>query len=224
MLTIQPTKTAFEGGKSRLTPEEIEAIREEREYQKNYDELADQRDEFIDLAKNDEFKVPNAAKKVIEGGAIITTGLLGGMASGWGAKKTIQGFSKLNKTQAMKNLKLHASASKNFIKESIKDVKAKFIASDAYKMPANYLKRQFVKFNNTKIGKPIVEFFSNVAKGIKSVLKEIKKGIKYIYKKITGIDKATAEKVTVNTVGVSGGIASGVTALKNGESAENDVD
>lgn len=214
MLTIQPTKTAFEGHRH-----DRRMSREEREYQKNYDELLDQKEEFLDLANNEEFKIPKSAKKVLEGGAVLTTGLLGGMATGWGAKKSIQGFSKLNKTAAVKDLKKHASATKEFIKTSAKTVKKIFVKSDAYQMPANAIKRNYDKFAKTKVGKPIVSFLESVGQGIKSIYKSIKTGIEHVIKKIKGIDKAKAEKATVNTVAVSGGVASGVTAIKEKQEA-----
>ena len=43
----------------------------------------------------------------------------------------------------------------------------------------------------------------------------------WVLNKIKGVKKETYEKVAVNTVGVSGGIASGVTALK--EQTEKDA-
>ena len=227
MLTIQPTKIAFEGQRKRpqyrrLTPEEIQRINEERDYQESYDELEDQRNEFLDLANSKEFKMPKAAKVAIEGGAVVTTALLGGMASGWGTKKTIQGFAKLNKSSAMQKVKKHIIAVNEFIKKSAKMIKENFLESDAYKMPANYIKKQSNKFKSTKIGKPIAEFFASVGRGVKAVFKSIKKGFNYIVKKIKGIDKVKAEKAAVNTVGVSGGIASGVTAVKEKQQSAGD--
>lgn len=221
MLTIQPAinsqKTAFgqRRNQRRLSQEEIQAIKEQREYEQNYDELLDQKEEFLNLANDEEFKVPKPAKKILEGGAVITTGLLGGMATGWGAKKSIQGFSKLNKTAAMTNVKKHAIATNEFLKTSAKAIKKEFLKSDAYKMPANAIKKQYKKFASTKIGKPIAKFFENVGNGIKNLFKDIMSGIKKLHKKSKGIDKAKVEKVVVNTAGVSGGIASGVTAIKD---------
>ena len=218
MLNIQPANITF-GQRRRLTPEEIQAIKEEREYQRNYDELYEQREDFIDLANDSEFKVPKSAKKVLEGGAIITTGLLGGMATGWGTKKSIDGFAKLSKTQAVKNAKDYFSEVGKFAKKSSKSIKKEFVESDVYKIPAKFIKKNYDKFAATKFGKPISKFLSNLKEGINNLLIDINKGFKYIYKKITGIDKKKAEKVTINTVGVSGGIASGATAIKEKQEA-----
>ena len=225
MLTVQPKISSQEttfgqrARQKRLSQEEIQAIKEQKIYEKNYDELQDQKDEFLELANNSEFNIPKPAKQILEGGAIVTTGLLGGMATGWGAKKSIQGFAKLNKSAAMVNVKKHAAATKEFIKTSAKTIKKNFLESDAYNMPANSIKKNYKKFASSKFGKPIAKFFEAIFEGIGSVFKGIKKGIKYIYKKITGIDKAKAEKVTVNVAGVSGGIASGVTAIKEKQEA-----
>lgn len=213
MLTVQSSKTAFASKQRNYTPEEIQAI-EEREYRKNYGELEDQRDEFIDLANNKEINAPKVLKTALEGGAVVTTALLGGMATGWGAKKTLQGVSKLNKSTPMKNFKRYVSAAKEFIIKSAKAIKEEFKKSDVYKMPSNFFKKYSEKFKKTSFGKPIAKFFENVKDGIKTITKQIKNGIKYIYKKITGIDKAKAEKFAVNTVGVAGGAASGITAIK----------
>ena len=187
---------------------------DEDTYESTRDDLEDQRDNFNELAESKDFKLPESAKKVLKGGAVVTTGLLGGMATGWGAKKSIEGFAKLAKTAPVKSTKKHFKAVIDFIKDSAKTIKAKFKQSDAYKMPANYLKKQKNKFAETQIGKPIVNFFSSLKKGIKKINKDISTGLKDFYNKIRGVKKETWEKATVNTVGVSGGIASGATALK----------
>ena len=108
------------------------------------------------------------------------------------------------------------------LKTSAKAIKKEFLKSDAYKMPANAIKKQYKKFASTKIGKPIAKFFENVGNGIKNLFKDIMSGIKKLHKKSKGIDKAKVEKVVVNTAGVSGGIASGVTAIKEKQEAAED--
>ena len=65
-----------------------------------------------------------------------------------------------------------------------------------------------------------MKFFKNVAKGVKKVYNTVKKGVKHVFDKIKGVKKETWEKATVNTVGVSGGIASGVTAIKEKSEVE----
>lgn len=217
MLTVQPKilNNYYPAFKASEKQEIIDLIdMDEDMYESAKGDLEDQRDSFNELAENSEFKLPASAKKILKGGAIVTTGLLGGMATGWGAKKSIEGFSKLAKTAPVKSTKRHFSAVIDFIKDSAKTIKTKFKESDAYKMPANYFKKQKDKFASTKIGRPIVNFFSSLKKGIKKINKEISTGLKKFYDKIRGVKKETWEKATVNTVGVSGGIASGATALK----------
>ena len=81
-------------------------------------------------------------------------------------------------------------------------------------MPANYMKKQKEKFASTRIGKPIVNFFSRVNKGLKEFRKDLSSGFKKLYNNIRGVKKETWEKATVNTVGVSTGIATGAETLK----------
>lgn len=198
----------------KLTPEEIAARKEEAEYNKTRRELLEQKENFEELAQSDTFKFAKPAKKIFDGGVIVTTGLVGGMATGWGTKKSFAGISKLAKTAPMQSIKKHLAASKNFVVETAKTIKKKFIESDVYKMPANALKKQINKFAKTKIGEPIVRFFSSIKKGISNVYGTIKKGVKHVYDKIKGVKKETYKNAAINTIGVSGGIASGVTAAK----------
>ena len=219
MLTVQPKISnnygpAFGTTRRReLTQEEIE----ERKYQKARAELEDQQEELLNLAKDDEIKMPKVAKTALKGGAIVTTGLLGGMATGFGTKKTIQLFSKINKSSAVKSLKEQIKATNTFIKETAKTIKTRFLASDAYKMPANKIN----KFEKTKVGKPVVGFFKAIGKGVSTVYNAVKTGITKIYDKIRGVKKETYEKAAVNFMGASGGVASGVTALKEQDEAKD---
>ena len=80
--------------------------------------------------------------------------------------------------------------------------------------PSKKISRQYNKFAKTKIGKPVATFLEGFKDGLKTIYKDIRKGLKYIWNKIKGVKKSTYEKAVVNTVGTSGGIASGVTALK----------
>ena len=129
------------------------------------------------------------------------------------AKQSIKAFQKLGKTEVMQGLKKQAVNTNKFIKEAAKTVKTEFLKSDAYKTP----KAKLNKFATTKVGKPITKFFKAIGTGISTVYGKIKTGTNYIITKIKGVKKETYEKATVNTVGASGGIASGVTALKEKE-------
>lgn len=185
-------------------------FKSEDSYNRARREIEDTKRDFEDIYNDAEAKLPKPAKTIIKGGAVITTGLLGGMATGWGTKKTIQGFSKLANTEFVKGLKSQVKLTNKFIKETAKDINIKFKKSDAYKEPL----AKIDSFAKTKVGGPVVKFLKSVGNGIKFVYKTVASAINFIYKKITGVKKSTYEKATVNFVGVSGGIASGVTALK----------
>lgn len=220
MLTIQPKilnnyRPSFKCNEE-YCDHEIYDLSEmdEDSYESTKADLREQKANFEELAEDKEFNLPKPIKKIIKGGAILTTGLLGGMATGWGTKKSLQGLSKLKKTAPMKSIGKYLKAGKKFIANLAKTTKAKFIDSDLYKMPAKGLKKLDQKIMKSKIGAPILKFFKSIGKGIKKAYNTVKKGIKFVYNKIKGVKKQTWEKATVNTVGVSGGIASGVTALK----------
>ncbi len=220
MLTVQPKISNNYGltfgasNQNKLTPEEIE----ERKYKETRAKLKENQKELLNLAEDDDdFKVPEIAKTALKGGAFITTGLLGGMAAGFGTKKTIQLLSETNKLSAVQALKQQIKATNTFIKETAKTIKTKFLASDAYKMPANKIN----KFAETKVGKPVVGFFKAIGKGVSTVYNAVKTGITKIYNKIRGVKKETYEKAAVNFMGASGGVASGVTALKEQDEAKD---
>lgn len=213
MLSVQPKLSNNYGltfgarqQKRQLTPEEIE----EQKYQASRQELLSQKEDLEEILENDEFKLPKPAEKIIKGGAVVTTGLLGGMATGWGAKKSIQAFSKIGKSAPVRGIKKQIKATNTFIKDTFATISKNFKKSEAYKMPL----AQINKFEKTKVGGPIVKFAKAVGNGIKAVYNTVKKGIKFVYNKITGIKKETYEKATVNFVGASGGVAAGVTTLK----------
>lgn len=221
MLALQPLaqKTAF--GNRKLTSEEIQARQEEAEYNKTRRELLEQKENFEELAESDSFKFSKPAKKIFEVGVITTTGLVGGMATGWGAKKSFEGVSKLLKTTPMQKFKAHLKATKKFIIDTAKTIKEKFLKSEAYQMPAKAIKKQYEKFAKSKIGEPIVRFFSSVKKGVVSVYNKIKNSVTFVINKINGVKKETYKNAAINTIGVSGGIASGVTAMKEKSEAKD---
>ncbi len=219
MLSVQPKLSnnygpAFEAQRkqpNRLSSEELE----EKRYKDTRQELIDQREDLKEILDNNEIKLPKPAQTMIKGGAVVTTGLLGGMATGWGAKKSIQAMGKIAKSAPMQGLKNQIKATNIFIKDASSTISKKFKASDAYKMPLAKIK----KIETTKVGGPIIKFMKAVGNGIKSVYNGIKKGIQFILNKIKGVKKETYEKATVNFVGASGGVASGVTALKEQDEA-----
>lgn len=200
-------------------------IRFDKMDQDTYDtiksELEEQREELEELADNKEYKLPKPVNTALKGGAVVTTGLLGGMASGWGTKKSLAGLKKLVNTDAVKSVRVHAKETKKFVFDNAKLLKANFIKSKVYTMPANSIKKAYAKFSKTKIGEPLVKFFNKIGNGIKAGYTKVKNGIKHLWNKIRGVKNETWEKATVNTVGVSGGVASGVTALKEQDKKED---
>ncbi len=219
MLSIQPNfstnyKPAFKMNQDR-TEFEFDPFADEASYNSAKAELEDQKDEFESLVKDKELNLPKPAKKLIKGGAVVTGGILGGMATGWGAKKSIAGFAKLNKTKTVVGMKTKLgkvwTAAKVFVGKLFK----KFTESKIYTTPKAKLNELGTKFANSKIGKPIAKAYDAVKGFVGKGIKKVKAGVKWVLNKIKGVKKETYEKAVVNTVGVSGGIASGVTALKD---------
>ena len=219
MLSIQPNfstnyKPAFKMNQDR-TEFEFDPFADEASYNSAKAELEDQKDEFESLVKDKELNLPKPAKKLIKGGAVVTGGILGGMATGWGAKKSIDGFAKLNKTKDVVGMKTKLgkvwTAAKVFVGKLFK----KFTESKIYTTPKAKLNELGTKFANSKIGKPIAKAYDAVKAFVGKGIKKVKAGVNWVLNKIKGVKKETYEKAVVNTVGVSGGIASGVTALKD---------
>lgn len=209
---FQPAFNARDKKKRELTPEEIE----EKKYNETRQELLEQKEDLKEILDNDEYKLPKLVQIMIKVFTIVTAVLLSGMATGWGAKKSFQATSKIGKSAPVQSLKKHIKATNTFIIDSAKTIKTKFKASDAYKMPA----KAWNNFAKTTIGAPITKTVEAVATGIKKVAGTVKKGFNYIIDRIKSVKKETYEKATVNFVGASGGVASGITALKEQDEAK----
>jgi hypothetical protein len=225
MLTIQPKflnsnySPAFKSQNEDTNSISISDMDEDT-FEQTKEDLEIQREDFEQLAEDDTVKLPSPAKKLLKGGAVVTTGLLGGMATGWGAKKSITGFKKLANTDQAKSLNKYIKSCNKLTKDVTKTIKVEIKKSDVYKKPVDFVKRNWKKFGNTPFGEPIVKFFKTIASGIKTAYKKVKDGIKYVYNKIRGVKSETWEKATVNTVGTSGGIAAGVEAAKEKSEAK----
>ncbi len=217
MLTIQPKiQNSYNLAFGRLQKKEVpsdfedDVFDNEDAYEKAKSELEEQKEDFENLSNSKDFNTPKPVKTFLKGGAILTTGLLGGMATGWGTKKSIQAFAKLGKTNTMQSIKKQLINTQEFLSKATKAVKEEFLKSDAYKKPVEKIN----KWEKGKVMGPVIKFFKAIGKGISTGYNKVKDGVKFVYKKLSSIKKETYEKATVNTVGVSGGIASGVTALK----------
>ena len=218
MLTVQPImkNTYFT---RRMTPEEI---REQMEYEQELADLKDQKREIESLADNEDIKFPKIAKKAIEGTAIVATGAVGTVATGYGAKTGIRLWKKMVKTPTMISIKKYFKSMGKFIKDIFKAVKTKFFESDIYKMPANSIKKGYNKFGQTKFGKPIVKFLNKSGNKTKTAYKDLAEGIADTRTKIKNVKPETYEKAIVNTVDISGGAASAITAVKEKSEAEEE--
>ena len=192
---------------------------EEIEYKRQYQEILEQQDEFEEMAEQQKFK---PAKALLTGGAVIAAGTAGALTGGFGAKKTIEGLGKLLETKPMLSFKKHLNATKEFIIDTFKTIKEKFVNSDVYKMPANFINKQLEKFEGTKLGKPIMETCGKVKKFIGKIYKNVKEFAGKIWDKIRGVKSETWKSGTTNVVGASSGIASGVIALKEREEASEE--
>lgn len=227
MLTIQPKvlnnyRPAFKASE-KFEDEELIDLNNltEDKYESMRDELESQRDELKELAEDKELNLPKPINKALKGGAVVTTGLLGGMATGWGTKKSIAGLSKLGKTKALQGVKKQLTDCKIGTVKTAKSLKTKFLESKFYTKISDAITNSWKKFGEKKIGRPIVKFFNSLGSGIKKAYDKVAKGVKHVWDKIRGVKKETWEKATVNTVGVSGGVASGVTAIKE-KDGDND--
>ena len=192
----------------------IDIFKDEDTYTRAKAELEGQKDEFESLVKDKDLNLPKPAKKLIKGGAVITGSILGGMATGWGAKKSIAGMKALNKAKAVVGMKAKLGKAWTAVKEFAGKIWKKFTDSKVYTTPKNKLNKLGEKFANSKIGKPITKAYNSVKDFVGKGFKKVKDGLSWVLNKIKGVKKETYEKAAVNTVGVSGGIASGVTALK----------
>lgn len=201
--------------------QDIDIFENEDTYIKARKEMEDLDNDFGKLASDKDLKMPKPAKKLLEGGAVVTGGILGGMATGWGTKKSIAGFKALNKTKAVVGMKSKMVAAWGTAKKFIGKVLNKFTNSRIYTTPKAKLNEWGTKFANSKIGKPIAKAYDAVKGFVGKAYGKVKNAVNWALGKIKGVKKETYEKAVVNTVGVSGGIASGVTTLK--EQSEKDA-
>ena len=235
MLTVQPK--VFSSYKPAFKSDEFQednyptslADMDQDTYDKVLRDLRERKGDFLDLTNNKEFKLPGPAKKLVEGGAVITTGLLGGMATGWGAKKSIQAFSKIFKSAPVKGFVNYVKSAGRFVKRTLSTVKKLFLESELYKKPANAIKKQYNKFAETKFGKSFTKYFGIFKEGAKKIYLKVKNSVKSLWTRAKAVKNETYEKAAVNTVGVAGGAASGITALtetqeKNKRDEESNAD
>lgn len=223
MLAIQSAlpKITFEAKNRReqqpLTPEQLAEMQAQRQYEEDYNLVDNQRNEFMKLANDPEIPMPDELKKVFRLGACLTTAILGGMAAGWGAGKTIKGIEKLAKSEFIKDPKVQLKALNKFIKENKQIIKTNYINSEAYKLN----KARLEKAHKSKFWGPVLDFFGELGKGVKFAWGKIKDGTKYVIDKLKNTKVEILKKRTQNTVAVAGGIGSGTQALEKDKKQKN---
>ena len=202
MLTIQPKvlnnyRPAFKANERMSF--DISSL-DEDSYEGYRDELKSRKEEFEDLVKNEDFSLPKPLNKALKGGAAITTGLLGGMATGWGTKKSFEGFARLFKSKPVqgfiKKTRVNAKLAVRKLKPHINNI----IKSKGVKKVVNYITNAYNRFAETKFGKPISKTLSKIGNGFKFVFKKAFDGIKYVVNKIKGVNPETYKNATINNI------------------------
>ena len=213
MLMIQPKISNNYGPSFRADNSDLD--QEEIEYNKTRNELLNQKKEFEDMLDSGDFKMLKPAEKFVKGGAIITTGLLGGMAGGWGARKTIQGCAKLYKSAPATSLKKQIKSGFSTIKRVSSKIKQAIVESNPYQVCVDAFKKQYNKFAENKIGKKIVNAINYVSEKVKVAYTFLKGCTNKIVGKFKNIPNEKYENATVNTIGVSSGLAASAQSIKD---------
>ena len=222
MLTIQPKvlnsyRPAFKSNENEPVEKFDLAEMDEDSYKSLRGDLKSRKQEFEDIINDTEAKMPKFIKKIMKAGVVITTALLGGMATGWGAGKSIDGMRSLYKKAPVQKAKNGVKSGFKFVKEQFAAAKKWIKGTDIYKKAATKLNKFF---SEHKFGKKLTSIYNSIKDS--NFVKSVKKGIKSIIDKFKGVKGETYKKVATNTVGVSGGIASGVNAIKEKSDAGED--
>lgn len=228
------------------TAEELEAeirekeLEEQRKIEEKYNDSVNSVEKAKDAALELAEKAPKPIKVAGKTLAATATALLGGMALGWGGHKSIQAVKELLRTDVgvkvaakIKN-GYHALAeglknAKDSIQSGYGSLKTKFQQSNFY---ANAKTKYNNFFDNTKAGQKLSSaknkikqnsVYQKVTEAFSNAYRWCKDGVTSLYRKVRGIKGEQVEKATVNTLGVSGGISSGVYALQGEKMNENDI-
>lgn len=205
MLTIQPQvlnnyRPAFKANTERASFDFSEI--DEDSYNSARSELLETKQELEDLANNEEFKLPKSVNKAIKVGTVGASLGVAAMAGGFGAGKFFDGIKKLFNTRFVKGItkriRVYSKLAMKKLKKLPYTKQVTTAISEAYK-----------NFGTKKYGKPVVK-----------VLNAIGNGIKYVINKVKGVKAETYRKATVNTVGASSGIATGVNMMREQKESE----
>lgn len=248
MLTIQPgilqqykANPAFERRKSdraeNIQQTDDEEFREqEREYNSAKSSIENARENILETVEN----APKPVKTTVETLAVGATALIGGMTVGWGGRKSIQAIKEVFKTQTGAKFLERAKDFKHSFVEGFKELGASI--ENGYKnLKSDFKETSFYEkskakydnfFDKTTFGQKLVSaknkikensVYQSVSGGVKRAYEWCRDGMTNIYRKLAGIKGKQVENATVNTLGVAGGAASGVTALKE-QAKENKID
>lgn len=219
MLTIQPTlnrtckypqsNVAFKGDYADASFNMMNANEEDYDKEKGF--WQEQKESFENLSNSDE--VPSFVKKGMRVISVAVSAILGGMAMAWGSKKSIEAVNKLVKSEKVSNFN---GKVKNIF-ASFKDAVAKsfkaFKASDFAQNISKKFKSGMEKINKSKFVQNVI--VQDIIKGFNYLKGKTVDGYKFVASALKKIEikPETVKKVVVNTLGVSGGVTSGLAAI-----------
>ncbi len=224
MLTIQPqvlnsSRPAFKANEKFESSFNL-AEMDEDTYQSARSELLETKKELEDLANNEEFKLPKNINKAIKVGTIGASLGVAAMAGGFGAGKFFDGMKKLFDTKFIKNISGKISEFSKFALKKLSAFSKKLVNSPKLQKITNSISEAYEKFGTKKFGKPVVNVLNKIGKGIKFVYNKVAGAVKFVYNKSTSVKAETYRAATVNTVGASSGIATGVNMLREKKESE----
>ncbi|MFI3299788.1 MAG: hypothetical protein R3Y28_00055 [Candidatus Gastranaerophilales bacterium] len=217
MLTIQPRIDTFKSSSTSFTSKISK--KEEEEYNETRGQIEKIEQDILEMAD----KAPEPVKKAGDVLSIGATSILGGMAVGWGGKKSLAGIREVcNGKNGQKFIKSAKETTKKFVK-GVGEIGGA-IKSGFVKMSEEFKKTKLAGkinefFTETKVGKKIVSIKnaitnSKIYQGTKEVLVNIKDKVVSGYNKVMGVKAEQVDKTITTTLGITGGIASGEKVIR----------
>lgn len=188
----------------------------EDNYKKETSFWQNQKKSFDDIV-NDK-SMPKVVRNGMKLGSILASAILGGWALAFGTKKSINALESLSKKESVAKFNNKVKTGYKSFKTALSNAYKTFKDSDFVKSYKKFMADKKEKFNNSKFGKN--SFVQSFLKGCTKVNKAIKNGFKYVINKIKSIKGEDAKKVTVNTLGISGGVSTGVATLRETQAKE----
>ena len=216
---------------------EMERIKQE--YEEERASWKDQKQELEEMIKDKESQIPKPVKNVMKGGAIFAAGVLGGMATGYSAKyimnafqnmynskpaqKLVKGFSRNISTPVKKGFKTMTS----YMSEQL----AKLKKSETYTTGKKNIEKKYNSFKNTSFAKTVKKYADKFANN--KVVKSVTGFVDKIFSKfadgvvavVNKLKKVNYKDATADTLGVAGGVSTGVITLMDSKEkdAKSDV-